>query len=73
MKQPLGLVVHGVPIEKVWPKAMWHSDWARGAAGTPKGCLGRLKFGQGHVFMVQTKSSKQPLGPVTCGVPIEKV
>ena len=51
-KQPFGLVVHGVPIEKVWPKAMRHSDWAHGAAGTPQGRLGRSNFGQGHVFMV---------------------
>ena len=52
-KQPLGLVARGVPIEKVSPKAMWHSEWECGAAGSPKGCLGRSNFGQGHVFMVQ--------------------
>ena len=28
---------------------------------------------QSHVFMVQTKPSKKPLGPVVRGVPIEKV
>ena len=50
-KQPLGLVAHGVPIEKVRAKWAMHSDWACGAAGTPKGCLGRSNFGQGHVFM----------------------
>ena len=63
----------GVPIEKVWPKATQHLDWARGAAGTPKGHLGRSNFGQGHLFMVRTKPSKQPLGLVVRGVPIEKV
>ena len=52
-KQPLRPVTCGVPIEKVWPKATQHSDWACGAAGTPKGCLGRSNFGQGHVFMVR--------------------
>ena len=72
-KQPLGLVVHGVPIEKVWPKATRHSDWARGAASAPNGHLGMFCFGQDHVFMVRTKPSKQPLGPVASGVPIEKV
>ena len=30
-------------------------------------------FGQGRVFRVQTKPSKQPLGLVARGVPIEKV
>ena len=35
--------------------------------------LGRSNFGQGHVFRVQTKPSKQPLGLVVFGVPIEKV
>ena len=35
--------------------------------------LGRSNFGQGHVFRVRTKPSKQPLGLVACGVPIEKV
>ena len=41
-KQPLGLVARGVPIEKV---RVMHSDWARGATGTPKGRLGRSNFG----------------------------
>ena len=50
-----------------------HSDWVHGAAGAPKGCLGRSNFGQGHVFMVRTKPSKQLLGLVAHGVPIEKV
>ena len=35
--------------------------------------LGRSNFGQGHVFRVRSKPSKQPLGPVNMGVPIEKV
>ena len=65
--------MRGVPIEKVRVQRAMHSDWARGAAGTPKGPLGRSNFGHGHVFMVQTKPSKQPLGPVAHGVPIEKV
>ena len=72
-KQPLGLVTCGVPIEKVQAKRAMHSDWAHGAAGAPKGHLGRSNFGQGHVFMVRTKPSKQPLGLVAHGVPIEKV
>ena len=45
---------------------------AHGATGAPKGCLGRFNFRQGHVSMVQTKPSKQPLGLVAHGVPIEK-
>ena len=64
----------GVPIEKGRPHAgLRHIDWARGAACAPKGHLGRFSFRQGHVFMVQTKFSKQPLGLVVRGVPIEKV
>ena len=51
LKQPLGLVARGVPIEKVRAKRVMHSDWARGATGAPKGHLGRSNFGQGHVFM----------------------
>ena len=39
-KQPLGLVAHGVPKEKVWMKAMRYWDWALGAAGAPKGAWG---------------------------------
>ena len=35
--------------------------------------IGRFNCRQGHVFMVRTKPSKQPLGLVTRGVPIEKV
>ena len=35
--------------------------------------LERSNFGQGHVFRVQSKPSKQPLGLVNMGVPIEKV
>ena len=35
--------------------------------------LGRSNFGQGHVFRVRSKPSKQPLGLVARGVPIEKV
>merc|ERR1711942_439248 len=35
--------------------------------------LGRSNFGQGRVFRVRSKPSKQPLGLVTCGLPIEKV
>ena len=71
-KQPLGLVTCGVPIEKVWPKALRPSDWACEATGALKGRLGRFNFRQGHVLMVQTKPSKQPLGLVVHGVPIEK-
>ena len=35
--------------------------------------LGRFNFGQGHVFRVRSKPSKQSLGLVARGVPIEKV
>ena len=35
--------------------------------------LGRSNFGQGRVFRVRSKPSKQPLGLVARGVPIEKV
>ena len=33
LKQPLGLVARGVPIEKVRAKRAMHSDWACGVAG----------------------------------------
>ena len=36
----------GVPIEKVRVKGAMHSDWACGAAGGPKGHLGRFNFGK---------------------------
>ena len=35
--------------------------------------IGSFNCRQGHVFMVQTKPLKAPLGLVACGVPIEKV
>ena len=71
-KQPLGVVACGVPIEKLRAKRAMHSDWARGATGALKGRRGSFNFIQGHISMVLTKPSKQPLGLVAHGFPIEK-
>ena len=73
MKQPLRLITHGVPIEKGGRRLLKGPEMqVHGAAGAPKGRLGRFNFRQGHVSMVRTKPSKQHLGLVVRGVPIEK-
>ena len=56
-----------------WTGCAWCSNREGASEVSDALGLGRLNLGQGHLLRVQSKPSKQPLGLVTHGVPIEKV
>ena len=53
-------IIYIVPIEKVWPKAMQHSDWARGAAGALQGHLGRFNFSKAMYSWFELSPQNNP-------------